>query len=128
MNVFPFALQSLVRQPARSALGILGVAAVGALLFDMLLLSQGLLISMRQFFDRMGFDVRVMATDTMPGAGGAADLTGSAATAASIAAPRPNQRNAPTDAMFPFSVRRLESARCQSAVIARTVSSAFPFP
>ena len=86
MNVFPFALRSLVRQPARSALGILGVAAVGALLFDMLLLSQGLLISMRQFFDRMGFDVRVMATDTMPGAGGAADLTGSAATAASIAA------------------------------------------
>ena len=41
MNALGFAWRSLVRQPARAALGILGVAAVGALLFDMLLLSRG---------------------------------------------------------------------------------------
>ncbi len=47
MNAIGFAWRSLVRQPARAALGILGVAAVGALLFDMLLLSRGLIVSMQ---------------------------------------------------------------------------------
>ena len=51
MNALGFAWRSLVRQPARAALGILGVAAVGALLFDMLLLSQGLIVSMREYSD-----------------------------------------------------------------------------
>src|SRR4029079_18422335 len=53
--------RSLVRQPGRAILGILGVAAVGALLFDMLLLSRGLLVSFRELLDSAGFDVRVMA-------------------------------------------------------------------
>ena len=64
-----FAWRSLVRQPARAALGVLGVAAVGALLFDMLLLSNGLVISMRDLLERSGFDLRVSATDAMPGQG-----------------------------------------------------------
>jgi hypothetical protein len=34
------AWRSLIRQPARASLGVLGVAAVGALLLDMLLLSR----------------------------------------------------------------------------------------
>jgi putative ABC transport system permease protein len=59
MNALRFAWLNLVRQPARAALGILGVAAVGALLFDMLLLSQGLVVSMRDLLDRLGYDVRV---------------------------------------------------------------------
>lgn len=63
MRAFAFAARSLVRQPARSVLGILGVAAVGALLFDMLLLSHGLVVSFQDLLDRVGFDVRVMATD-----------------------------------------------------------------
>ena len=67
MTVLPFAWRSLVRQPARSMLGILGVAAVGALLLDMLLLSEGLVLSMRDLFDRMGFDIRIIATDQLPG-------------------------------------------------------------
>jgi putative ABC transport system permease protein len=58
-----------VRQPARTALGVLGVVAIGALLFDMLLLSRGLVLSFRDLLDRAGFDVRVMATDTRPFAG-----------------------------------------------------------
>jgi putative ABC transport system permease protein len=60
---------TIVRQPARTALAILGVAAVGALLFDMLLLSRGLVLSFRDLLDGAGFDVRVLATDAPPFAG-----------------------------------------------------------
>lgn len=82
MNALRFAFLSLVRQPARSSLGILGVAAVGALLFDMLLLSEGLVTSMRDLFDRAGFDLRVTATDALPGQGPA--LPGAVDTATAI--------------------------------------------
>jgi ABC-type lipoprotein release transport system permease subunit len=61
MRALRFAWRSLVRQPARAALGILGVAAVGALLFDMLMLSDGLIVSMRDLLDRTGYDIRVTA-------------------------------------------------------------------
>ena len=57
---------TIVRQPARAALAILGVASVGALLFDMLLLSHGLVLSFRDLLDRAGFDVRVLASDAPP--------------------------------------------------------------
>jgi ABC-type lipoprotein release transport system permease subunit len=78
-----FAWRSLVRQPARATLGVLGVAAVGALLFDMLLLSQGLVVSMRGLLERSGFDVRVGATDRP---GGGPLMADAADTAARIAA------------------------------------------
>ena len=54
---------TIIRQPARTALAVLGVAAVGALLFDILLLSRGLVLSFRDLLDRAGFDIRVLATD-----------------------------------------------------------------
>lgn len=66
MTALPFAWRSLVRQPARASLGVLGVAAVGALLFDMLLLSNGLIVSMGDLLDRTGFDVRVTTTTDLP--------------------------------------------------------------
>ena len=69
MTALPFAWRSLVRQPARAALGILGVAAVGALLLDMLLLSDGLVTSMRDMLERTGFDIRVTATGDLPQGG-----------------------------------------------------------
>ena len=69
MNAVGFAWRSLVRQPARTTLGILGVAAVGALLFDMLLLSEGLIVSMRDLLDRGGYDVRVTSTTDLPRSG-----------------------------------------------------------
>ena len=69
MNTIGFALRSLVRQPARTTLAVLGVAAVGALLFDMLLLSEGLVVSMRDLLEKTGFDLRVTATDDIPGPG-----------------------------------------------------------
>jgi putative ABC transport system permease protein len=69
MTALPFAWRSLVRQPARAALGILGVAAVGALLLDMLLLSDGLVTSMRDMLERTGFDIRVTSTGDLPQGG-----------------------------------------------------------
>jgi putative ABC transport system permease protein len=69
VSALAFAWRSLVRQPARAVLGVLGVAAVGALLFDMLLLSRGLVLSMQQLLDQVGFDVRVMASAGLPRTG-----------------------------------------------------------
>ena len=84
MTALPFAWRSLVRQPARSTLGVLGVAAVGALLFDMLLLSEGLVVSMRDLFERMGFDIRIIAADQLPA--GSPDIRNASTLAARIAA------------------------------------------
>jgi putative ABC transport system permease protein len=67
VNALFFAWRNLVRQPARAALGVLGVTAVGALLLDMLLLSNGLVISMRDLLDRGGWDIRVTSGDELPG-------------------------------------------------------------
>ena len=69
MSPLAFAWRSLIRQPARAVLGVLGVAAVGALLFDMLLLSRGLLLSFRDLLDSLGYDVRITRTSSMPGFG-----------------------------------------------------------
>jgi len=66
LRAFQFAWLSVVRQPARTVLGIAGVAAIGALLFDMLLLSRGLVLSFADLLDRSGFDVRVLASDAPP--------------------------------------------------------------
>jgi putative ABC transport system permease protein len=93
MNALGFAWRSLVRQPARATLGVLGVAAVGALLLDMLLLSNGLVLSMRDLLDRVGFDVRVTATDALPGGG--PRLSNARQTAEQIAA-LPSVRSAVT--------------------------------
>lgn len=79
-----FAWLSLVRQPARSLLGICGVAAIGALLFDMLLLSRGLVLSFADLLERSGFDVRVLASDAPPLTG--PRITGAAALARELAA------------------------------------------
>ena len=84
MKTLPFALRTLRRQPARAALGILGVAAVGALLFDMLLLSRGLVLSMQDALDRGGFDIRITATASLPGIG--PRIPNASAVAAAIAA------------------------------------------
>ena len=66
MRSLRFAWLSLVRQPGRTLLGVLGVAATGALLFDMLLLANGLVVAMEDLLDDAGFDVRVTAMDGIP--------------------------------------------------------------
>ena len=62
-RVWSFAWRSLARQPGRALLGMLGIAAIGALLFDMLLLSRGLVVSFRALLESAGFDVRVTAAE-----------------------------------------------------------------
>lgn len=69
MRSLSFAARALVRQPGRSLLGVAGIAGVGALLFDMLLLSNGLVVSFRRLLDEVGYDVRVTATDSLIGMG-----------------------------------------------------------
>jgi putative ABC transport system permease protein len=83
-HALAFAWRSLVRQPARATLGILGVAAVGALLLDMLLLSQGLVTSMQDLLDSTGFDIRVAAQDPIPGEPDIADGPAAAAQIATL--------------------------------------------
>jgi putative ABC transport system permease protein len=84
MRAVRFAWLSLVRQPAKSLLAVVGLAAIGALLFDMLLLSRGLVISFGDLLGRSGFDVRVLASDAPPFAG--PRLTGASTLARDIAA------------------------------------------
>jgi ABC-type lipoprotein release transport system permease subunit len=69
LNALRFAWISSIRQPAKTGLGVLGIAAIGALLFDMLLLSRGLVISFHDLLDDTGFDVRILATDAPPPTG-----------------------------------------------------------
>ncbi len=69
MNPLLFAWRSLTREPVRALLGVAGIAVVGALLLDMLLLSNGLLLSFRDLLRDTGFEVRVTATEALPGAG-----------------------------------------------------------
>jgi putative ABC transport system permease protein len=65
-------------------LAVLGIVAIGALLFDMLLLSRGLVVSFGHLLAREGFDIRVMATDATPLSGPLLEDAGR--TAAAIAA------------------------------------------
>ena len=66
MRPLAFAWRSVTRQPARAVLGIAGIAVVGALLFDMLLLSRGLVVSFRDLLEGVGFDIRVTADRFVP--------------------------------------------------------------
>jgi len=66
MSPLAFALRGLLRQRGRTILGIAGIAATGALLIDMLMLSRGLVVSMEQLLSGVGFDIRVSATQATP--------------------------------------------------------------
>ena len=67
MNSFALAWRTAQRYRARTMLAIAGVAVIGALLFDMLLLSRGLLLSFAEMIDSAGFDVRVIGGTGLPG-------------------------------------------------------------
>ncbi|MGH9143334.1 MAG: ABC transporter permease [Vicinamibacterales bacterium] len=63
MTAWSLAWRTIARSPARSVLAVAGVTVIGALLFDMLLLSRGLLVSFRDLLDTAGFDIRVVAAE-----------------------------------------------------------------
>ena len=66
MTPFQLAWRTTKRYRLRAMLAIAGVTVIGALLFDMLLLSHGLVVSMRDLLERTGYDVRVTATQELP--------------------------------------------------------------
>jgi len=57
------AFRTVQRYRARTALAAIGVAIIGALLFDMLLLSRGLVASFADLLDRSGYDIRVVNSE-----------------------------------------------------------------
>lgn len=59
------AWRTVTAERGRAALAVAGVMVIGALLFDMLLLSRGLIASFRGLLDTSGYDVRVVA-DSFP--------------------------------------------------------------
>ncbi|HEV2986099.1 MAG TPA: FtsX-like permease family protein [Vicinamibacterales bacterium] len=61
MTSLALAWRTAQRYRARTVLAIVGVAVIGALLFDMLLLSRGLLLSFASLLDSSGFDIRVVS-------------------------------------------------------------------
>jgi len=61
MSAWALAWRTVAHNPARAVLAVSGVAVIGALLFNMLLLSRGLLVSFRDLLDAAGYDVRVLA-------------------------------------------------------------------
>jgi putative ABC transport system permease protein len=63
MTSFALAWRTAQSYRARTMLAIAGVAVIGALLFDMLLLSRGLLLSFADLLDSSGFDIRVVSTE-----------------------------------------------------------------
>ena len=66
MTSFALAWRTATCYRARSALATAGVAIIGALLFDMLLLSRGLVDSFADLLNTSGFDVRVVAHEGLP--------------------------------------------------------------
>jgi putative ABC transport system permease protein len=66
MTSFVLAWRTATRYRLRSALAMAGVAIIGALLFDMLLLSRGLVESFAELLNASGFDVRVVAHEGLP--------------------------------------------------------------
>ncbi len=60
MTSLLLASRTVRRYRAQTLLAIAGVAVIGALLFDMLLLSRGLLLSFGSLLDRAGFDIRIV--------------------------------------------------------------------
>ena len=63
MTAWGLAWRTIARSPARSVLAVCGVTVIGALLFTMLLLSRGLLVSFRDLLDEAGFNIRVIAAE-----------------------------------------------------------------
>jgi len=66
MTSFALAWRTAACYRMRSLLAMAGVAIIGALLFDMLLLSRGLVESFADLLNSSGFDVRVVAQEGLP--------------------------------------------------------------
>jgi putative ABC transport system permease protein len=66
MTAVALAWRTARRYRARAVLAVVGVAVIGALNFDMLLLSHGLLLSFADLINSTGFDIRVVGNAGIP--------------------------------------------------------------
>jgi putative ABC transport system permease protein len=66
MTAFALAWRTARRYRARAVLAVVGVAVIGALNFDMLLLSRGLMLSFADLVNSTGYDIRVSGNAGSP--------------------------------------------------------------
>jgi putative ABC transport system permease protein len=66
MTAFELACRTAKRYRARAVLAIVGVAVIGALNFDMLLLARGLLLSFTDLINNTGYNVRIVGSAGLP--------------------------------------------------------------
>jgi putative ABC transport system permease protein len=66
MTAFALAWRTARRYRARAALAVVGVAVIGALNFDMLMLSRGLMLSFADLINGTGYDVRIAGSAGLP--------------------------------------------------------------
>src|SRR4029453_7906510 len=65
MTSMALAWRTATAERAPAVLALIGVTVIGALLFDILLLSRGLLVSFRELLDSSGYGEGVTATDSV---------------------------------------------------------------
>jgi putative ABC transport system permease protein len=66
MTAFGLAWRTARRYRARAVLAVVGVAVIGALNFDMLLLARGLLLSFTGLINNTGYNVRIVGSAGLP--------------------------------------------------------------
>jgi putative ABC transport system permease protein len=66
MTAFELAWRTARRYRARAVLAVVGVAVIGALNFDMLLLAHGLLLSFGDLINSTGYNVRIVGSAGLP--------------------------------------------------------------
>jgi putative ABC transport system permease protein len=66
MTAFELAWRTAKRYRARAVLAVVGVAVIGALNFDMLLLARGLLLSFTDLINNTGYNVRIVGSAGLP--------------------------------------------------------------
>jgi putative ABC transport system permease protein len=66
VTAFALAWRTARRYRARAVLAVVGVAVIGALNFDMLMLSRGLLLSFATMINSTGYDIRVAGASSLP--------------------------------------------------------------
>jgi putative ABC transport system permease protein len=66
MTAFALAWRTARRYRARAVLAVIGVAVIGALNFDMLMLSRGLMLSFATLMNSTGYDIRIAGSTGSP--------------------------------------------------------------
>src|SRR5204863_5443177 len=66
MTPLSLAWRTARRYRARAVLAVVGVAVIGALNFDMLMLSRGLMLSFADLINSTGYDIRIAGASGMP--------------------------------------------------------------